>query len=77
MLRTPIRISDRDWHFDLLAKFIIAPGAENRSTVSEIDVGRRWEVKMYGEKMKKAASEVCKSDVCFMLSTSSESIAVI
>lgn len=55
MLRTPIRISDRDWHFDLLAKFIIAPEAENRS--SGIDVGRRREVKMktMKEKMKKAA----------------------
>lgn len=77
MLRTPIRIFDRDWHFDLLAKFIIASGAENRSTVSEIDVGRRWEVKMDGEKMKKAAREVCKSDVCSMLSTRGKSIAAI
>lgn len=77
MLRTPIRISDRDWHFDLLAKFIIASGAKNRSTVSEIDVGRRWEVKTGEEKMKKAAREVCKSDVCSVLSPTSKSIAAI
>jgi len=77
VLRTPIRIFDHDWHFDLLAKFIIASGAENRSTVSEINVGRRWEVKIDGEKMKKAAREICKSDVLHMLSTSSKSIAAI
>jgi len=32
---------------------------------------------MDGEKMKKAAREICKSDVFHMLSTSSESIAAI
>jgi len=32
---------------------------------------------MDGEKMKKAAREICKSDVLHMLSTSSKSIAAI
>lgn len=65
MLRTPICIFDRDWHFDLLAKFIITPGTENRS--SGVDVGRRREKMetMMGEKMKKAAKSR-KLDVRFI-----------